>query len=87
MTYRMAPLPGTFMIISIIGFLVVSIYTSSGRIAASWGFAFGLVFVLMFIASVISITPTFPTELGTRKRAVIKIKVKKSAHRKKGRKK
>lgn len=60
--YRMAPLPSTFMLTSILGFLVVTIYTASGRFPADWGVSFGLVFVLMFIASIVSITPTFPRE-------------------------
>lgn len=54
---KMTPLPGTFMITAMIGFLVTTVYTVSGKIDPSWGFAFDLVFVIMFIASVISITP------------------------------
>ncbi len=64
------PLNGTFMIISILGIVISSVYTFSGtftRIFAfagpnggmSFGIAFLLLFILMFIASVVSITPSF----------------------------
>lgn len=65
-----AVLPPSMMVISIIGFIISAVYTASGSIndvfPPSWGenfgislgFAFCLVFVLMFVASVISMTPT-----------------------------
>lgn len=43
---------------SIIGFLISSIFTYSGRINMSLGFAMCLVFVMMFIASVVTMTPS-----------------------------
>ena len=57
------------MVTSIIGFIISAVYTVSGgfeRTFAGWGegvgsslgFAFCLVFVLMFIASIVSMTPT-----------------------------
>jgi hypothetical protein len=54
MGYKVAPLNGTFMIIAILGFLIsfIGIYPKF----PSWGTAFGIVFFLMFIASVISAT-------------------------------
>lgn len=52
------PLPQSFFLTSILGFLIASILTLSGRISLSWGFAFCLVFVMMFIASFVSITPS-----------------------------
>lgn len=51
------PLPRMFMLTSMIGFLVVTVYTASGKIDLKWGFAFDFAFALMFIASMISITP------------------------------
>ncbi|MBN2454436.1 hypothetical protein JXB11_02725 [Candidatus Woesearchaeota archaeon] len=66
MVYRIAPLPGTFMLMSIMGFLISAVYTASGRLDLSWGFSFAFVFALMFIASVLSITPTFPRELASK---------------------
>ncbi|MBI2137122.1 hypothetical protein HYU12_01240 [Candidatus Woesearchaeota archaeon] len=61
--YRFVPLSGAFMLTSILGFLIVAIYTAYGRIDLTWGFTLGVVFVTMFIASVVSITPSFPSEL------------------------
>ena len=51
---QFAPLPSTFMLTAIVGFLtsVILVYPNS----ASWGFAFALVFVFMFAASLISMT-------------------------------
>ncbi len=57
--YRMEPLPATFTLISILGMIITTVFTASGRIELSWGVAFDLVFALMFIASMISITPKF----------------------------
>jgi hypothetical protein len=54
---KMTPLPGTFMITAMLGFLITTVYTVSGRLDPTWGFAFDLVFVIMFIAAVLSITP------------------------------
>jgi len=62
-------LPPSMMITSIIGFIISAVYTASGtfdRVFASWGenvglslgFAFCFTFVIMFVASMISITPT-----------------------------
>lgn len=56
--YKMAPLPGSFMLFGMIGFIAVAIYTWSGRIAIDWGIAFGTVFFIMFVSSVVSITPS-----------------------------
>ncbi|MBI2141157.1 hypothetical protein HYU16_01915 [Candidatus Woesearchaeota archaeon] len=57
--YRMEPLPATFTLISILGMIITTVFTVSGRIELSWGVAFDLVFALMFIASMMSITPRF----------------------------
>ncbi len=57
--YRMEPLPATFTLISILGLIITTVFTASGRVEPSWGVAFDLVFALMFIASMMSITPKF----------------------------
>jgi len=54
----MKPLPSSLFLISILGFTISAYFTSAGLLDASWGFAFSLTFLLMFISSVISITPT-----------------------------
>lgn len=54
MKYSVYPLSGTFMITSIIGFFISAFYIYN--LSAAWGFTFCLFFVLMFIASIISLT-------------------------------
>ena len=51
------PLPQSFFLMSIIGFIISAGFTLSGRLSPDWGFAFCLVFVMMFVASVVSMTP------------------------------
>ncbi|MBI2143264.1 hypothetical protein HYU20_02895 [Candidatus Woesearchaeota archaeon] len=53
------PLPATFSLIGMLGFIITTVFTVSGRVPLSWGVAFDIVFALMFIASMISITPKF----------------------------
>ena len=43
---------------SIIGFLISAMFTYAGRINLSLGFSACLVFIMMFIASVITMTPS-----------------------------
>jgi multisubunit Na+/H+ antiporter MnhB subunit len=54
MAFKAAPLNSAFMAMSIIGFLFSVIYVWS--ISMQWGFAFGVVFAVMFIAAMISMT-------------------------------
>jgi len=51
------PLPQSFFFISIIGFIISAGFTLSGRFNITWGFTFCLVFIMMFIASFVSMTP------------------------------
>ena len=51
-------LPGTFMLTSMFGLIITLIYTSSGRIPLDYGIAFSIVFLIMFFASIKSITPS-----------------------------
>lgn len=50
---KFEPLPGSFMLISILGFLISAFYVFG--LSATWGFTFALVFTLMFVASMISL--------------------------------
>ena len=52
--YRAAPLPSSFMLMSMIGFLISSMMVYPRD--KTWGFAFCLIFIIMFIASIISMT-------------------------------
>jgi len=53
---KFAPLSSSFMLVSMLGFMVSIVYTSSGKLDETWGFTLGLFFSLMFIASVLSMT-------------------------------
>jgi len=54
MIKNVAPLTGGFMISSIVGFLISSVWIFPQ--SSSWGFTFSLIFALMFIAAMISMT-------------------------------
>lgn len=58
MPWRAAPLKSSFMLAGIIGFLISVIYLP--RISLNWAFAFGLVFFLMIIATLVSMTKSTP---------------------------
>ena len=58
-SFNMEPLPATFSLTGLMGFIITTVFTVSGRVPLSWGVAFDLVFMLMFISSMISITPRF----------------------------
>ena len=52
-----APLPGTMMILSMIGFIFVILYTNKGLIPnKTWGFTLALICVIIFVACLISMT-------------------------------
>jgi hypothetical protein len=51
------PLLGTFMMLGIIGFAVSLIYTMSGKLDPSWGVSFILVFLIIVLACIKSMTP------------------------------
>jgi len=51
---NVAPLKGGYMITSIVGFLISSVYMFPRN--ATWGLTFSIFFALMFIASLISMT-------------------------------
>lgn len=53
-TVRLAPVSNGLMAVSILGFFLTVIYTD--RLGASWSFAFGLLCIIIFIASFISMT-------------------------------
>jgi len=51
---KVAPLKSSFMLMSMLGFLISIIY--SERIGADWAFALGFVFAIMFVAAIIAMT-------------------------------
>lgn len=52
--FNIAPLSGGYMITSIVGFLISAFYILPN--SKKWGFAFVLFFILMLVASLISMT-------------------------------
>ena len=57
---KVAPLKASFMVTSIVGFLISVVYIS--KFSTTWAVTFALVFVLMFIASIISMLNASPDE-------------------------
>ena len=53
---KYAPLKSSFMLFAMLGFMISLVYTSYGRLDETWGFTLGLVFAIMFVASMISMT-------------------------------
>ena len=52
------PLPASFMLIGMFGFIISIVYTYSGKLSTEWGFLFILMSIIFFIASMRSIRPT-----------------------------
>jgi len=50
-------LPQSFLLTGMFGFLFVAIYGYFDRIPLQWAVAFGLVFLLMIVASFVSMSP------------------------------
>ena len=59
-TMRYAPIKTSFMAVSMIGFLISALYIP--QFSRTWAFAFGLIFTLMFVASLISMVHATPDE-------------------------
>jgi hypothetical protein len=57
---KIAPLKTSFLITSMIGFLVSALYIP--RFSLTWAFTFGVVFTIMFVASMISMVKGEPGE-------------------------
>lgn len=55
MSMKYAPLDGTFMLSSILGFFVSVLYIMP-FLSRSWGVAFAITFTIMFISSMITMT-------------------------------
>lgn len=51
---KVAPLSASFMVTSIVGFFISIVFVAN--YSRTWAFTFGLFFILMFIASLISMT-------------------------------
>ncbi|MFC1722661.1 hypothetical protein ACFL0V_00830 [Nanoarchaeota archaeon] len=54
--YKVAPLKSSFMLVAMLGFMVSVVYTAWGRLDSTWGFTLGLMFAIMFLAALRSMT-------------------------------
>ncbi len=54
--YKIAPVPGSFATVGIIGLFVSSMYIV--KFSLTWAFAFSVVFAIMLVASLISMAYT-----------------------------
>ena len=59
--YDNAPLPGTFMIVGLFGFIATIFFWMYGRIGKTWGFTLAIFFAIVFIASLASLRPESET--------------------------
>ncbi len=87
--FKVAPLQSNFMLVAMFGFLITAYYTTH-PIFKSWAWSFMIIFIIMFIASMISMSnaPLTPEHLDNlaihdkdhfkkRKKAKTKTKAKK----------
>jgi hypothetical protein len=56
--YNVAPLPASFAVASILGLFVSSMWIS--KFSANWAFAFSIVFLILLVASLISMSYAEP---------------------------
>ncbi|MFT4260898.1 MAG: hypothetical protein ACMXX9_00515 [Candidatus Woesearchaeota archaeon] len=75
MKVKIAPLDSKFMLISILGFLVSVMYIMP-QISTSWGFTFMIFFLMMFIASMFTMTKSDTSPDAIDSLAIKKIKKK-----------
>lgn len=75
MKVKIAPLDSTFMLISILGFLVSVMYIMP-QISTSWGFTFMIFFLMMFTASMFTMTKSDTSPDAIDSLAIKKIKKK-----------
>ena len=61
--WQAAPLPASFMLTAIIGFIISALWVYPRDL--NWGFTFLLFFTIMFIASVVSTTHASVRDLAT----------------------
>ncbi len=55
MSFHAVPLKSSFMILSIFGFFI-SVFYVNNILGDTWAIAFGFVFLLMFVSSIVSMT-------------------------------
>ena len=55
MGFKYEPLPASFMIVGMLGFIVSLIFWNSGRLSPPWGFTLALLSTIFFIASIVTL--------------------------------
>ena len=70
---KVSYLDGSFLATSILGFLI-SVWFITPNLSLKWGFTLTLFFILMFIASIISVTHAEPEVTGIDKRVLRKLR-------------
>jgi hypothetical protein len=53
--FKFAPLSSTFVLTSILGFLI-SVMFIIPKLSVTWGFTFAMMFMIMFLSSMVSMT-------------------------------
>lgn len=84
---KMTPLPAGFMVTAMLGLVITTVYTVAGKLDLSWGIAFDIVFAVMFVASILSVTPSAQQAEFAEKVVFAERVVKKGVKRAKRRKK
>lgn len=55
MGFKYEPLPASFMIVGMLGFIGSVIFWNSGRLSPPWGFTLALLSTIFFIASIVTL--------------------------------
>jgi len=58
---NVAPLNTSFMVIAMVGFLISTLYIPQ-KLGTTWALSFGIVFIMMFVSSLISMVGGTPDE-------------------------
>lgn len=58
--FKKTPLSGGFLVVGLIGVVVFGMKLMYGTVDATWGFLMFLLSIIIFISSIISITPRYP---------------------------
>ena len=76
--FKTAPLPSSFMLFAILGFLISIFY--SGKLGPSWSFTLAFLFIIMFIAATISMSHTPISQQEALEKALISKEKRAESH-------
>jgi hypothetical protein len=66
MVFKRVPLPGSFLVVGMIGFVFSIIYWNSGKLSPPWAFTFVMFSIIIFVASMWSLKDSVELEKRTR---------------------